>query len=435
MPATNQQTKRNNPRPVAANVPRPVQIQNMPNIVQPEPVAQEIRARDPSPAPHIPRAEEPIDNHQDQFFSPVEDEIHSPYRRSQRLASLPRINYDETALARAAVSRSAGNDQTPTTSKKGSMRKTMKEIRKSLTTALNATLTTPLTPSRSPSPIPRQPLPVRSRPQTDRNNSPKPQQYSQSSNRSTDQSPSRTPDQNNRYRNTSRYQQRSPSPGRNNDKMQDRSRNNRYSPQNSRSYPRQQSQSPNRSYSDRDRTSSQYRQSRRDYTPPRNQSPGQHGSNYRINSYNRSYSQYRQNEYRPSSPYRQPDTRLQSPYRSTNNPRNYSNDRHRNPSPRPNYNNQQRYRSPAPSQYSGHKPGINCSPEYAPWSSMFCKKCCTFGNHHEHTCPTYYYYCPDQCAKCKKGHHYASECKTERRSSSPFPSNKPLEYRPSNSKN
>jgi hypothetical protein len=112
------------------------------------------------------------------------------------------MDYNETALARAAVSRSAGNDQTPTTSRKRSMKKTMKEIRKSLTTALNATLTTPLTPSRSPSPIPRQPLPVRSRPQTERNNSPKPQQYSQSSNRSTNQSPSRTPDQNNRYRNT-----------------------------------------------------------------------------------------------------------------------------------------------------------------------------------------------------------------------------------------
>jgi hypothetical protein len=272
MPATNQQIRKNNPRPVAANVPRPVQKQNMPNIAQPEPVAQEVRPRDPSPAPHVPRAEEPIDNHQDQFFSPVEDEIHSPYRRSQRLASLPRINYDETALARAAVSRSAGNDQTPTTSRKGSMKKTMKEIRKSLTTALNAILTTPLTPSRSPSPTPRQPLPVRSRPQTERNNSPKLQQYNQSSNRSTDHSPSRIPDQNNRYRNISRYQPRSPSPGRNNNRMQDRPRDNRYSPQNSRPYPRQQSQSPNRSYSDRDRTSSQYRQSRRDYTPPRNQS-------------------------------------------------------------------------------------------------------------------------------------------------------------------
>jgi hypothetical protein len=133
MPATYQQIRKNNPRPVAANVPRPVQIQNMPNIAQPEPVAQEVRARDPSPAPHVPRAEEPIENHQDQFFSPVEDEIHSPYRRSQRLASLPRINYDKTALARAAVSRSAGNDQTPTTSKKGSMKKTIKEIRRSLT--------------------------------------------------------------------------------------------------------------------------------------------------------------------------------------------------------------------------------------------------------------------------------------------------------------
>jgi hypothetical protein len=216
----------------------------MPNIVQPEPVVQEIRPRDPSPAPQVPRAEEPIDNHQDQFFSPVEDEIHSSYRRSQRIASLPRMDYNETNLARAAASRSAGNDQTPTTSKKGSMKKTMKEIRKSLTTALNATLTTPLTPSRSPSPTPRQPLPVRSKPQTERNNSPKPQRYNQSSSRSADQSPSRTPDQNNRYRNTSRYQQRSPSPGRNNSRAQDRPRDNRYSPQNSRSYPRQQSQSP-----------------------------------------------------------------------------------------------------------------------------------------------------------------------------------------------
>jgi hypothetical protein len=38
MPANNQQIRRNNPRPVAANVPRPIQIQNMPNIVQPEPL-------------------------------------------------------------------------------------------------------------------------------------------------------------------------------------------------------------------------------------------------------------------------------------------------------------------------------------------------------------------------------------------------------------
>jgi hypothetical protein len=202
MPANNQQVRRNNPRPVAANVPRPIQIQNVPNIAQPEPVVQEARARDPSPAPHQPRAEEPLENHQDQFFSPVQDEIHSPYRRSERLASLPRINYEETALARAATSRAAESDQTPTT--RGSMKKTIKQIRRSLTTALNATLATPLTPSRSPSPNPRQPLPVRNRPQTERNNSPRPQQYNQTSTRSTNQSPSRTPNQYNRERNTSK---------------------------------------------------------------------------------------------------------------------------------------------------------------------------------------------------------------------------------------
>jgi hypothetical protein len=115
-PSSSSPTHRNNLRPVAVNVPRPV---NPPNPIQqqPEPVVQQPRTRDPSPAPDEQRVEEPRGADIERYFSTVVDEIESPYRRSNRLASMPRLDYNETSMARAGAARAASSDQTPTTSR------------------------------------------------------------------------------------------------------------------------------------------------------------------------------------------------------------------------------------------------------------------------------------------------------------------------------
>ena len=265
------------------------------------------------------------------------------------------------------------------------------------------------------------------------------------------------------------YQQRQDRPSRTRYNYQRSPTPDRYQQQYSSRQSRYRQQSPNRSYRDRQRSSSpdydnQQRYHYQQRTPSRhlhpempnnyrtrdNSLPGREPSKSSSSSHNcHLFSPYR-NQYpsnnRPSSPPRnQPSNcyRRYSPVRDRNQS-NYIDDqpstiRNHNEfsqpqSSRTDYHQSNSYRSQPLSlnQYSRHRPGITCSPDYKPWSNMLCKKCRAF-NHHEHTCPFYYHYNQEQCANCNKGNHYASECKTTDTSHSIDSNQKQPEYHPSNS--
>ena len=126
-------------------------------------------------------------------------------------------------------------------------------------------------------------------------------------------------------------------------------------------------------------------------------------------------------------------SRSQSPYQP-----------YKKPYEKPKYNDKQKYKqnnsnskntqyqskyrsekSPASQQqqFPGFLPGVNCSPDYLPWISKDCKKCCTYADHHECYCPKYYRFNHTKCSTCRTGYHMPSECKSRRSQSPARPKN------------
>ena len=60
------------------------------------------------------------------------------------------------------------------------------------------------------------------------------------------------------------------------------------------------------------------------------------------------------------------------------------------------------------------KPGINCAANYNPKYTKLCGKCNEYDTHHEFDCKKYYKRAQYKCSKCKRGYHYADECKETR---------------------
>jgi len=143
------------------------------------------------------------------------------------------------------------------------------------------------------------------------------------------------------------------------------------------------------------------------------------------NNYNNNYNNGQRQ--RSPSPYRRDNNQ----YNSGNRPsRSDSRDRYQQ---RQRTNSRDRYfrqqGNSTQNQYPGFLPGVNTAPDYAPWANRSCMKCVT-KDHHEHSCPKYYKYSPDECRKCRKGYHMEADCRArsqQRSNSGPRKNNQPFQ--------